>query len=169
MIIIGTTHPISWNNAACLLIDGNLIAFAEEERFTRLKHAPRMYPRRAIEFCLRHAGLKPRDVEVTAVGFDQPSPGDLTTEKIEHYLAGTLSAAEINNLHGHAAHLNTDLEVQSYGARHNYDHHRAHAASAFAPSGFVEANVITLDGWGGRLSGLLGFQRRGQPLEVLGE
>src|SRR5712692_2843135 len=98
MIIIGTTHPISWNNAACLLIDGQLIAFAEEERFTRLKHAPRVYPQRAIEFCMRYAGLKPQDVDVTAVGFDPPSPGELTTEKIAQYIAGTLPASEIPNL-----------------------------------------------------------------------
>lgn len=169
MIIIGVTHPISWNNAACLLIDGHLIAFAEEERFTRLKHAPRMYPQRAIEFCLSYAGLKPRDVDATAVGFDQPSPGDLTTEKVAQYLEGTLSAPEISLLHGQAAYLSTDFDVQPNGARYNYDHHRAHAASAFAPSGFDDANVITLDGWGGRLSGLLGFQRRGQPLEIISE
>lgn len=169
MIIIGTTHPISYNNAACLLIDGQLIAFAEEERFTRLKHAPRVYPHRAIDFCLRYAGLKPRDVDATAVGFDQPQPGELRTEQIAQYLAGTMPASDIGSLQTQAAHLNTDLEIQSYGARHHYDHHRAHAASAFAPSGFGEANVITLDGWGGRLSGLLGFQRRGQPLELINE
>lgn len=169
MIIIGTTHPISWNNAACLLIDGNLIAFAEEERFTRLKHAPRMYPQRAIEFCLRYAGLKPRDVNATALGFDKPWPGGVTTEKIAQYISGTLPASEISNLHVQIAHMSTDMEVQPYGARYHYDHHRAHAASAFAPSGFEEANVITLDGWGGRLSGLLGFQRRGQAMKLIDE
>jgi carbamoyltransferase len=169
MIILGTTHPISYNNAACLLIDGRLVAFAEEERFTRLKQAPRVYPRRAIEFCLRYAGLKPRDVNATAVGFDQPEAGGLATETIAQYLAGTLSVPEITSLHVRAAHLSTDLEVESHGARYHYDHHRAHAASAFAPSGFEEANIITLDGWGGRLSGLLGFQRRGQPLELINE
>jgi carbamoyltransferase len=169
MIIIGVTHPISWNNAACLLIDGRLIAFAEEERFTRLKHAPRVYPQRAVEFCLRYAGLKPRDVNATAVGYDQPRLGDLTTEWITQYLTGKLPVAEVPSLHIRAAYLNADMDVQAYGARYHYDHHLCHAASAFSPSGFDEANVITLDGWGGRLSGLLGFQRRGQPLELIAE
>lgn len=169
MIIIGTTHPISYNNAACLLIDGQLIAFAEEERFTRLKHAPRVYPHRAIEFCLRYAGLKPRDVNATAVGFDRPSPGVITSEKIAQYLADTLPLSEIDSFREHTAYLSTDLYVQPYGVRYHYDHHHAHAASAFAPSGFNEANVITLDGWGGRLSGLLGWQRRGQPMELINE
>jgi carbamoyltransferase len=171
MIIIGATHPISWNNAACLLVDGNLVAFAEEERFTRLKHAPRVYPERAIEFCLRYAGLKPRDVDATAVGYDRPPSGDVTTETVTRYLAGQLPASEIAPFHTHSAYLSADVDVQlrAYGELHRYDHHRAHAASAFAPSDFDEANVITLDGWGGRLSGLLGFQRRGQALEVIDE
>src|ERR1700687_1104113 len=126
MIILGVTHPISYNNAACLLIDGRLIAFAEEERFTRLKHAPRMYPRKAIEFCLRYAGLKPQDVNATAVGFDQPSPGELTTEQIAQYLAGKLPVSEISSMRGHTAHLSTDMDVRPHGARYHYDHPRAH-------------------------------------------
>ncbi|MEA2953644.1 MAG: carbamoyltransferase [Alphaproteobacteria bacterium] len=166
MIIIGVTHPISHNTAACLLIDGKLVAFAEEERFTRLKHAPRIYPHRAIEFCLRYAGLTPQDVNATAVGFEQPRPGDLTTEMIAQYIVGTLPASA---LHPHSVHLSTDTEIQAYGALYHYDHHRCHAASAFTPSGFDEANVISLDGWGGRLAGLLGYQRRGHPLEVIAE
>ncbi|MDP8983074.1 MAG: carbamoyltransferase [Acidobacteriota bacterium] len=169
MIILGTTHPISSNNAACLLVDGELVAFAEEERFVRVKHAPRMFPQRAIEFCLRHARLKPQDVNATAVGFDQPGPGELTTGTITEYLAGTLPSLETAILNLHAAHLASDLDVVSYGARYHYDHHLAHAASAFAPSGFQDANIITLDGWGGRLSGLLGFQRRGQPMQLIHE
>ena len=169
MIIIGTTHPISHNNAACLLVDGHLVAFAEEERFTRVKHAPRVYPHRAIEFCLRYAGLKPQDVNATAVGFDPPTSGDVTTEKVARYSAGTLPSSGISELHLQVAHLNTEMDIQPNGALYHFDHHRAHAASAFAPSGFDEANVITLDGWGGRLSGLFGFQRRGEPLELIGE
>lgn len=166
MIILGTTHPISWNNAACILIDGHLVAFAEEERFTRVKHAPRVYPREAIDFCLRYAGVKPQDVNATAVGFERPTPGELTTERIAGYIAETLPPTSIQVP---TAHLLADLEIQAYGVRYHYDHHRAHAASAFHPSGFPDANVISLDGWGGRLSGLFGFQRRGEPLHVIGE
>ena len=169
MVILGVTHPISLNNAACVIVDGRLIAFAEEERFTRLKQAPRAYPEKAIAFCLRYAGITPHDVDATAVGFDPPSPGDITTEKIAQYLGGTLPSAEMIILQLHAAHLSSELEIRRYGALFHYDHHRAHAASAFAPSGFDRANVITLDGWGGRLSGLLGFQRAGEPLEVFHE
>lgn len=41
MVILGLTHPISWNNAACILVDGKLVAMVEEERLNRIKHAPR--------------------------------------------------------------------------------------------------------------------------------
>src|SRR3989339_441190 len=57
MKILGLTHPYSWNTAAALLVDGELKAFAEEERFTRLKHAPRAFPRLAMEYCLREGGM----------------------------------------------------------------------------------------------------------------
>src|SRR5947207_12886093 len=109
MIILGVTHPISYNTAACLLIDGRLIAFAEEERFTRLKHAPQVYPERAVEFCLRYAGVKPADVDATAVGFVQPEPGAVTPEAIARYVAGTLPVPEITGLKTHVKILSTDL------------------------------------------------------------
>jgi carbamoyltransferase len=166
MNILGVTHPISWNNAACLLIDGKLAAFAEEERFIRLKHAPRIYPHQAIEFCLRYAGLKPQDIDATAVGFTRLRPGDEWAQPIAQYLAGSL---DISSLVPHAAYLNAECEIKPYGAVYHYDHHHAHVASAFEPSGFDAANVISLDGWGGARSGLFGFQRRGQPLNLFGE
>jgi carbamoyltransferase len=167
--IIGTSHPISWNNAACLLIDGELIAFAEEERFTRVKHAPRAYPERAIEFCLRYAGLKPQDIDATAVGYEAPQFDRATAEGIEKYLAGQLRAGDVENVALQTAYINADLCIQPYGNLHHYDHHLAHVASAFAPSGFDEANVISLDGWGGRWAGLFGFQRRGESFQTLAE
>lgn len=54
MIILGVTHPISWSNAACILVDGKLIAMGEEERFTRFKYAKGgIAPEKSIEFCLK--------------------------------------------------------------------------------------------------------------------
>lgn len=167
MIILGVTHPIASNTAACLLIDGRLIAFAEEERFSRLKHAPQVYPERAVEFCLRYAGVKPADVDATAAGFVRPEPGAIKPEEVARYLAGMLPYPETIDLKTQVKILTTDMDIVTYGSRYHFDHHHAHAASAFAPSGFEEANIISLDGWGGQYSGLLGFQRRGQPIEVI--
>jgi carbamoyltransferase len=128
-----------------------------------------MFPQRAIEFCLSRAGVKPQDVQATAVGFERPGPGGLTTEKIAQYITGSLPSSEIPYFQVLSAYLSADTDIHSYGKRHYYDHHLAHVASAFWPSGFDEANVISLDGWGGRLSGLIGFQRRGQPLQSIAE
>jgi predicted NodU family carbamoyl transferase len=93
MIILGVTHPISWNNAACLLIDGKLVAFVEEERFTRVKHAPRVYPEKAVEFCLSCVGVKPQDVGATAVGFERcprgrRGPGRMLEQRPRRRLRG---------------------------------------------------------------------------------
>ena len=170
MIILGRTHPISRNSAACLLIDGHLVAFAEEERFTRVKQARRLPPQESIDFCLRQAGLKPRDIDASAIGFERAAPEDVSAEPTrppaEGGSAHLLAAIEREM---RAEHRLAEREIRPYGAHHYYDHHHAHAASAFQPSGFPEANVISLDGWGGRLSGLLGFQRRGEALQVIAE
>ncbi len=70
MIILGVTHPISWNNAACILVDGKLIAFAEEERLNRFKHSPGISADMSIEFCLNRAGIKMHDVDSIAIGWE---------------------------------------------------------------------------------------------------
>lgn len=72
MIILGITHPVSWNSASCLLVDGKLAAMAEEERFTRIKHAPRTIPLLAINYCLKQAGLNMENVDYIAVGWGHP-------------------------------------------------------------------------------------------------
>ena len=72
MKILGISHPYSWNVAAALLVDGELVAFCEEERFTRLKHAPRSYPQRAVDYCLSRAGVGMQDLDEIAIGMDRP-------------------------------------------------------------------------------------------------
>jgi carbamoyltransferase len=167
MIVLGITHPISWNPAACILRDGTLIAFAEEERFVRLKHAPHMFPSSAVEFCLKHAGLNPSQVDVTALGFEKPTLQHVRAARAESYVAGSMAEADWFEFHNSAALLSADTRIKSWGWRWYADHHLSHAASAAIPSNFERTNVITLDAWGGRASGLLGtFDRQGglQPL-----
>jgi carbamoyltransferase len=71
-VILGISHPISWNPAACLLVDGELVAMVEEERLNRKKHAPHAKPVLSIEYCLKTAGITIADVDVIAVGFGRP-------------------------------------------------------------------------------------------------
>jgi carbamoyltransferase len=169
VIILGITHPISWNPAACLLKDGELIAFAEEERFVRLKHAPHMVPSAAIAFCLEQAGLSPSEVDVTAVGFERPSLEHVGPAAAEAYLAGTLSDADWFAFHNGLASLSADTRITSWGRRWYADHHLSHAASAAIPSAFERTNVITLDAWGGRASGILGTFDRKSGFKILHE
>ena len=70
MIILGVTHPISWNNGACILVDGELIAMVEEERFNRFKHSPRTSADMSIEFCLKRAGVTLDEVDYIAIGWE---------------------------------------------------------------------------------------------------
>lgn len=157
MIVLGVTHPISLNNAACILVDGRLVAFAEEERFTRQKHAPRSFPENAIEACLRMANVRHDQVDITAVGFEPPKT--LSIEDIDNYLAGSLPPHRQFPFHAGVLLLQTDLAIRALGKKQYFDHHLSHAASTLIPSRFKSANVISLDGWGGESSGVLGWMK----------
>ena len=141
------------DSAAALLVDGRLVAAAQEERFTRKKHDPG-FPRHAIEYCLAEAGITPSDVDY--VGFyDKPL---LKFDRlIETYLAfapnGFSSFAKaipvwIKEKLFLEREMRRELKGQ-YKRRFVFgEHHVSHAASAFFPSPFEEAAVLTLDGVG---------------------
>jgi carbamoyltransferase len=153
-VILGVSHPISWNNAACLLVDGQLVAMVEEERLNRIKHAPRMAPVLATEYCLCAAGLTMTDVDAVAVGFGRPLSAALG--HLRHVgPRGLVSAAR---WFANVARYDRAIPGRAEGKRIVYvNHHIAHAASAFYPSGFERANILSLDGSGGSESGLLAY------------
>jgi carbamoyltransferase len=141
------------DSAAALVVDGEVVAAAQEERFTRIKHDEN-FPRQAVEYCLKEAGLRPEDLDY--VGFyDKPL---LKFERLlETYLAfapvgfqSFLTAMPIwlkKKLH-----LSREMRK---GLGHAYkkrfvftEHHESHAASAFFPSPFEEAAILTVDGVG---------------------
>ena len=146
------------DSAASILIDGKIIAAAQEERFTRKKHDPG-YPHNAIEFVLKYSNLKLSEVD-QIVFFEKPF---LKFERLlETYVAfapkGFVSFAKamplwikeklfqknflFNKLKEHD---------ENYKSENNIffsDHHLSHAASAFFPSPFDEAVVLTADGVG---------------------
>lgn len=147
------------DSAACLVSDGQLVAAAQEERFTRKKHDPG-FPACAARYCLRAAGLCPADVDYV-VFYDKPFS---KFERIfETYLAfapkgfksfatsmpvwlkdklfqRTLISEALNE------HLGNDVD---WSSRLRFsEHHLSHAASAFFPSPFHEAAVLTMDGVG---------------------
>ena len=141
------------DSAAALVVDGEIVAAAQEERFTRKKH-DHAFPIHAIEYCLREAGLKPEDLDY--VGFyDKPF---LKFERLlETYLAyaprGFKSFLQAMPLWlKQKLHLPREMDrglKNRYGKRYVFtEHHESHAASAFFPSPFQQAAVLTLDGVG---------------------
>lgn len=157
MNILGITHPISLNPAACLISNGALVAFVEEERFSRLKHAPHSHPANAIEFCLKQAGLAHEDIQITAIGFERPDEARAEAVQLQRLLANELSNEDRFQHSTALALFHYDAQIDSFGERQYFDHHLCHAASAAIPSGYAESNIITLDGWGGSSCGMLGY------------
>ena len=141
------------DSAAALAIDGRIVAAAQEERFTRKKHDPG-FPLHAVEYCLAEAGLTPGGLDW--VGFyDKP------VLKFERLLETYLAYAPAGFRSFRAAMpgwLRTKLflpRVMRDGLGGEYarrfvfaGHHESHAASAFFPSPFEEAAVLTVDGVG---------------------
>lgn len=160
MNILGLSHPISWNPAACILVDGELIAFAEEERFVRLKHAPHIYPARAIAFCLEKAGLKVGDIDISAIGFERPGARPIQQASLEKYLLEDIDNEQRFELLTSVGLFHADAQLKTFGERCYFDHHLCHAASTAIPSNYERTNIITLDGWGGLSSGMLGYYEK---------
>jgi carbamoyltransferase len=146
------------DSAACVLKNGKIIAAAQEERFTRKKHDP-SYPHNAIEFVLKYAELKLSEVD-QIVFFEKPF---LKFERLlETYVAfaprGFVSFAKAMPLWIKEKLFQKNLLFNKLKAHdHNYksdeniffsDHHLSHAASAFFPSPFKDAVILTADGVG---------------------
>jgi carbamoyltransferase len=152
------------DSAAALVVDGRIVAAAQEERFTRKKHDPD-FPIKAIEYCLGEANLRPDQIDY--VGFyDKPL---LKFDRlIETYVAyapsGFASFSKAMPLW-----LNQKLRLPrvmrkalegQYRKRFIFtEHHESHAASAFFPSPFEEAAILTLDGVGEWATASLGIGR----------
>jgi carbamoyltransferase len=142
-------HWTIHDNAAALVVDGEVVAAVEEERLSRQKHAPWIYPRRAIEWCLAHGRIDPVALDVVAIDF-APAAGalDVAAQAITQRAWGTLGAEIFRR--GWAAlapqvirrHLGSRIPAAFVG------HQLAHAASAWFPSGLEHAAIIVVDGMG---------------------
>ncbi len=160
------------DSAACLVADGAIVAAAQEERFTRVKHDAR-FPEAAIRYCLDHVGIEPRQLDYVAF-YEKPL---LKLDRlIETYLGyaprGFRSfLAAIPTLLGVKVHVARELErvLKGFDRRWIYlEHHLSHAASAFFPSPFSEAAILTLDGVGEWSTGTIGIGR-GSKIEMVRE
>ena len=147
--------------AAALVVDGELVAAVEEERFTRVKHAAG-FPAQAAAWCLAVGGVDTADLEHVAVSRD---PKANLLPKVLRVMrnapnAGFLrarlrNAARVRDVRGALASA-LGVEADQLGAVfHNVEHHQAHVASAFFVSPFEEAAVLSVDGFGDFASTML--------------
>jgi carbamoyltransferase len=141
------------DSAAALVVDGDIVAAAQEERFTRKKHDP-AFPANAVAYCLEEAGLAPADIDYVAF-YDKP----LT--KFERLLETYLAFAP-SGLRSFSMAIPVWLKEKLFMRRSIrqgcknpvkaplvfLDHHESHAASAFFPSPYERAAILTLDGVG---------------------
>ena len=155
------------DSAACLLIDGEIVAAAEEERFTRKKHDSG-FPRCAIRYCLSQANVRAEDLDLV-VFYDKPL---LKFERlVETYLASwprgfRMFATGVPVWLRQKLHIARELDQgldRAYRKRFVFlEHHESHAASAFFPSPFEEAAILTLDGVGEWATSSIGVGSRNQ-------
>jgi carbamoyltransferase len=139
------------DSAACLVVDGKIVAAAQEERFTRIKHDAR-FPANAIDYCLREAGIS-IDQLYAIVFYDKPF---LTFQRIFRSFLATAPRGLYAWLAAMPIWLGKKLHVSriirkrlSYKGKILFtEHHEAHAASAFYPSPFKTAAILTIDGVG---------------------
>ena len=170
MMILGI-NAYHGDSAACLVIDGKLVAAIEEERIRRVKHWAG-FPSEAIKFCLDFAGVKPGEVDHVAIGRD---PSAHLHKKVLFALQRRPSFAAIRErlanmgkVRDLRASLAEALGVPVAALRaqfHNVEHHRAHMASSFFLSPFEQADCMTIDGFGDFVSVMFG-RGEGNRIEV---
>ena len=160
------------DSAACLVEDGRIVAAAQEERFTRKKHDAN-FPARAVAYCLREAGITAKDLDL--VGFYE-KPLVKFDRLLETYAAcaprgwqSFLMAMPI--WLSEKLWMAGDIKEQLAGYEGEVyfgDHHESHAASAFYPSPFEQAAIVTMDGVGEWATSSIGVGR-GSEIEMLRE
>jgi carbamoyltransferase len=177
--VLGINHrplggmDIGHHPAAAILKNGKPVAMCEEERFVRIKEAPGRFPLAAIQFCLKQAGITIHDID--AIGWNWDPVLAVERSRSKHgtvfkglsqltqfglrntplrslgsiFSEGVLPERAVDKLKSSLLYWFgvTDIPV------HCFDHHLAHAASAYYASGFEKSTIITWDCWGDHLSG----------------
>lgn len=161
------------DSAACLVQDGRIVAAAQEERFTRKKHDHR-FPTHAINYCLETGGIRPGQLDHVAF-YDKPL---LKFERLLETYVAYAPAGLKSFLQAMPLWLREKLFLpremdkglnKEYKGRYIFpEHHESHAASAFFPSPFDEAAILTLDGVGEWATASLGAGR-GNRIDITHE
>jgi carbamoyltransferase len=151
------------DSAACIVVDRTIVAAAEEERFTRRKHAkiarldnPDEIPLHAIRFCLEEAGIEPGQIDHIGYSLD-PERRRRNADFVDRVVEGSWgSRSGEEQFYRHVQRVPEALRALGLTGRfHWLAHHLCHAASAFYCSPFAEAGMLTLDGIGETTSTVL--------------
>ncbi|TGE10174.1 carbamoyltransferase family protein [Hymenobacter fodinae] len=152
-----------FHSSACLLgPDGEVQVAIAEERLTRVKQ-DKSFPRQAIRYCCAAAGIELHDVTDVFIGWN-PAPyllhprQNLADAFQDRSKLAQLTLNELAALQGNVTSIDQTL-TSALGSQlrlHYVDHHRAHLANAWLPSGFAEADFFVADGFGETSTGLLG-------------
>lgn len=165
MIVLGL-NAFHADSSAALVVDGQLINAVEEERFRRIKHWAG-FPSQAIDWCLKSAGVELGKVDIVAINTD-PRAGRLarTAYAVRHLPS---PAMVIDRLRARRKRLSIDQHFarefagQPFRARIvPVEHHLAHLASAYYPSGFDRAVALSVDGFGDFASAAWGLGAHGR-------
>jgi carbamoyltransferase len=158
MIVLGLGGMVGHDPAAALVLDGTVVAAAEEERFIRDKHAKGRQAEYAAQFCLKFAGIKPSDVQAVAIPF---APVSIFGPARWHFAARhwyapdrALTAILNGNRRFRRNVKNVFAALQRVGIDTDkikfipVEHHLAHASSAYHVSGYKDAAIMSVDGVG---------------------
>jgi carbamoyltransferase len=159
------------DSAACLVSDGAIVAAAQEERFTRKKHDHR-FPTSAVEFCLRQGGITPDQLDYVAF-YDKPllKFERLLETYVDYAPRGLQSFLLAMPLWLKEKLWTRDHITKSCRSQAKVlftEHHESHAASAFFPSPFESAAILTIDGVGEWATSSFGYGRD-KEIHLLGE
>lgn len=139
--------------AAALIVDGEIVAAAQEERFSRIKHDANL-PKKAANFCLAQAGLTPAQIDIVAfyerplVKLDRIIHSALTPEGVnQDFLNQTVQSWIQTDRLGFRTRISRAFGISADKIR-TISHHEAHAASTFFCSPYDKATIVTLDGVG---------------------
>ena len=173
MIILGI-NAYHADASAAILVNGQLIAATEEERFTRTKHWAG-FPVQAIAFCLQEANISLKDVDYICIGRD---PKAKFKKKIAFMLQSPVhvlkyavnrfaNAKKISSIAAELQKVDASISIADLEAKiQNVEHHRSHLASAFYPSPYEEAAILSIDGAGDFTTTMLA-RGKGTEIEVL--
>lgn len=131
--------------SACLIKDNKIVAFAEEERFSREKHSYDSLPLMSIVYCLQEGGVSVDDIDKVVYGWDIPKVYEIRGRKFPYSKKQILQQLFPPHLYAYKHPLALEF----------INHHLSHAASSYRVSGFAKSSILVLDGQGEDCSGTL--------------